>query len=273
MKTSQSAVFNRTGRQRILADCVGFRFDGEVLRIQRLSGDDWSGGVEPGLLGAAVLHFDVRSLLYEARRSLPMTEVVLGDGWNGIDIKLASVLFEAGYRIKLQVTIALPATHADGGRILARSEELVVRDGDIGEEDDDGKGGSLLPTRPDPQLESLCRLEFEHTGPVLLVNSSVQGVSWREIATNPYFKHGVFLTCLEQVLLHIALTDAEDRPAWTERWLSLPGVVGTDVEVAEEDSSAIAYLNAREWARVRAKAVAVERGAMTLFMADQLQRR
>jgi hypothetical protein len=265
MKTTQNAVFNLTGRQRILADQVRVNVDGERLHFHRLDGEGWAEHVDAALLGASILHIDIRSLFYQARESVPMSTGVLESGWEGLYIQLPGGKDRARYRLKAQVAVVLPADHADGGRILARSEELVVLEGDKGEETDEGgEGGSLLPTRPNPELDELCRLEIEHTGPKLLVNSSIDGLSWREIATQPYFKYAVITPCIEAVLLHIALAD-EDTDAWSEDWLALPGVEGLEDVIQEDHDVGTAYKNALFWAQECSRKVAVNRGVVDLF--------
>ena len=61
---------------------------------------------------------------------------------------------------------------------------------------------------------------------------------WRDIATEPCFKYGVFATCLERVLIHIALSEEQ---SWMDGWRELDGVKGSDHDIEEEDEPAVAY--------------------------------
>lgn len=266
MKSSQSAVLNLTGRQRIHTDQVRVHASEDSLRVHKIDSDGWAEHVAEELLEAAILHVDVRSLHYQARQSTPVSTGVFEPGWEGLQIPLPGGLGDGQYRVKAQVAIVLPASLDDGGRVLARSEEFVVLEGDMGEEPDDGgEGASLLPTRPNAELDGLCRLEITHQGPVLMVNSGIDGLSWREIATHPFFKYAIFTPCIEAVLLHIALSD-EIADTWAEDWLELPGVEGVDELIEEEDDVTTAFQKATDWAQECARKVAVNRGLIGLFV-------
>jgi hypothetical protein len=268
MKQAQSNTFNQTARQKIPAKAVGWEFDKHrsvlhVTSICRGVAGKWCERVDASLLQDAVVHFDIRSLLYQERKSRRITDGVLDDGWQGLEIPFQRAVLESGCRVKMEISVCLPEAHREAGRIVASAEEMVILAGDDGSDDDDGNGsGSLLSTKPDRDLKSLCQLDITHTGPKLLVNSAVDGVTWHEIATDPCFKFGLFSACVERVLIHIALSDHQP---WMDGWLELDGVGGAEHEVEAEDTFVDAYEKAQVWARACAQKVAMARNLLELF--------
>lgn len=262
IKSMQSRVISLTGRKRILREDVRFSVVGDSVLIERVQGM-WSADVDPAWLAAAELHADVRSLQFALRATVPMSEGVLREEWQGASIEMPGGLLSGDYRVKLQVSVVLPASHERAGRILAKSEEMIILEGPDGPAPALGQGGSLLPAVPDAGLDNLCSLEIGHKGPRLLVRSELDRVPWRTFAGSAAFKFGVFPLCLEQVLMHIALSDEE---SWMRRWLDLDGVKGSEHEIESEDDPATAYRKARVWARDCVQKVAIGRGALQLFL-------
>ena len=261
-KSTQNRVFSRTGRKRILKGDVQFSDDGGSLLIERVKGG-WVEGIDQGWLEQAEVHLDVRSLLYAQRETVQIQDGVLSDDWKGAAIKMPKGFLSGDYRVKLQVSVVLPPSHDNAGRILAKSEEVIIHAGPVGPDTDTGEGGSLLHAVPDASLDNICSLEIGHKGPKLLVRSELERVPWKTFAASAAFKFGVFPLCLEQVLIHIALSD--EQP-WMQKWRALDGVKGTEHEIQEDDGLAAAYDKARTWARDCVRNVAIERGALELFV-------
>jgi hypothetical protein len=155
------------------------------------------------------------------------TPTVFATSWEGIVVDLPVELTSGEHQLKLQITIALPTDHADAGRILARSSEIILVSGPEGA---DGQGSSLLPVRPAPDdLPELSRLQIdEMEGPVLYVNTRIAGVSWRDLASDAKFKYGIFPNCVREILCYLVMTP-ETRSTWGAAWLALDGIRGLDL--------------------------------------------
>ena len=266
VKASQSKVFPRTGRKRILSQDVQWDVLEGGFAVRGVTGS-WVQGVDADLLEKAELHLDLRSLLYALRSSVAIASGVLEDGWKGCDIKVPPDLLTGDYRVKLQVSVVLPVPHECAGRILAKSEEIILLKGPDGDGGDEGKGGSLLTTVPDPDLRSLCQLDIDDQGPTFRVLSELDKIPWRVIATSASFKFGVAPLCLEQILIYIWLHYENQQP-WMERWLQMDGVREVEelIDIDPEDGPAEAYEKAQRWARKCVDSVAIDRGAIALFV-------
>ncbi len=229
VREHQDAVFNRTGRVEIPSSHIQRKVDLNPTRISllRLFSGAWSECLDLSLLSAAVLHVDIHSLLLTHRATVSNPAAALEEGWSGVDISVPIELTNGDYRVKLQVTIALPGDHPDAGRIIARSGELVVVQGP---EEGGSDGPSLLKVRPSlDDMADLSRLEITETeGPILYINTSIAGLSWKELASDPLFKHGIFSHCIREVLRHLVV-NPDSRSSWGASWLALEGIRGRDL--------------------------------------------
>jgi hypothetical protein len=225
VNSTQNDVFNRTGRLEIPNSHVRRHVDGQIA-FNGLHEGEWSSKIAPSDLDASVLYVDIRSLLFLQRREILNPAQVFDKNWTGCVFKVPGELMNGDYRVKLEVTIAFPAGHSKAGQIIARSNEIVVIEGP---EDSEGEGSSLLPVRPAADhIPDLSRLEvIEPEGPVLYVNSKIPELSWKELASDPRFKFGIFSSCVREILRYLAFNPGS-RDTWGAPWLELDGIKGRD---------------------------------------------
>jgi hypothetical protein len=240
----QQLVLGRTGRRVLPVGCVSRDLERDRVLIHGLLRGEWCQDLGDSLLAEAWVHVDLKSAYFSTRHSRPDASKALGHDWGDLILELPGDLGSGEHRIRIAVTVALPGAHGNGGRILARSPDIVLVEGPDG-----GAGrASILPIRPSESVAGICRLQIsEDEGPVLEVSKRVQGLGWKELARNPYFKFGVLAGCIQQVLLHLAF-QRDGTPGWGEAWLGLPGVKGRDLPDLEDGNPEEAYRQASEWA-------------------------
>lgn len=122
------------------------------------------------------------------------------------------------------------------GRTTSGAEGLIAAEAnnikpelDLG----DARGGrSLLPVAVEPTLgQTLWRIDFQGSGPVLQVNPALGGKAW---CATTEFRSAVLSSCVRQVLLHVVLSamppwpvESPDDQDWGSLWLwfakELPG--------------------------------------------------
>lgn len=246
VRKSQNVVFNRTGRVEIPASHVRRRVESSRLYFDGLHRGSWSELLSASDLAEAVLYVDVQSLLLLQRTKVASPPQVFESSWAGIKIDVPAELTNGDYRVKLQITVAFPTDHAQAGRILAQSSEIVIVEGpDAG----GGRGPSLLKVRPaTDDMPDLSRLEITETeGPVLYVNANIPGMSWKELASDPRFKHGIFSNCVREILRHLVV-NPEGRTTWGAAWLVLDGIRGHDLPDIEDLSVQDAWKEAHDFA-------------------------
>ena len=233
--TIQNEVFNRTTRAEIPISCVRREVKPRSINFKGLIKGEWSSSLEPSELAECVVHVDVRSVLLWKRETVDCPdEVFKKKGWKGCSISVPPELTNRDYRVKLQVTISFPAGHAQAGRILARSSEIIVVEGP--EEDNGTLGASILPVRPAADdIPELWRLVMADTGPAVEVSTHVPGLSWKALAVDPRFKLAIFPGCVREILRTLVLNPGY-RTTWGARWLDLEGIRGRDLPELEESS-------------------------------------
>lgn len=266
----QDAVFNRTGRVEIPSSHIRRQMQPSRISFLGLFSGGWSELLEPDTLSHALLYVDIHSLLLTQRTTVSNPATAFEKSWEGVDISVPAELTSGDYRVKLQITIALPEDNPDSGRILARSSEIVIVQGP----DDGGNDGpSLLKVRPslDP-MSDLSRLEISETeGPILYINKSIPGLSWKELASDPVFKHGIFSTCLREILRHLVIK-ADSQSSWGAAWLALKGIKGLDVPDVEDLSVQDAWDEAHDFAESACEHL-LEQVELTKRFAEAIARR
>jgi hypothetical protein len=242
VRSHQDAVFNRTGRVEIPASHIRRHVGIARIQFQGLHRGSWSKSLDEEELAAAILYVDIQSLLLTQRTRIETPIQVFEAAWGGIAVDVPNELTNGDHRVKLQITIALPSDHPQAGRILARSSEIVIVEGP---DDGGGPGPSLLKVRPSPdEMQDLSRLEIsEPEGPVLYVNAGIPGLSWKELASDPKFKHAIFSNCVREVLRHLIM-NPESRSSWGAAWLSLDGIRGNDLPDVDDLSAQEAWREA-----------------------------
>ena len=133
VRDTQDAVFNRTGRIEIPVSHIRRRVLSPGVHFDGLHQGDWSNRIDPTELASAVLYVDLRSLLLLRRECIAQPTRVFSQSWESYIFELPVELTSGEHQLKLQVTIALPADHADAGRILARSSEIILVSGPAGD--------------------------------------------------------------------------------------------------------------------------------------------
>lgn len=223
----QNAVFNRTERIDIPDSFIDRDIEPGCIRLKRLRHGEWSSLIDPQHLVESVLHVDVLSLLLWKRSTVLDPNVCFEPAWGGCPMEVPSELTSNDYRVRMQITIAFPKGHADAGRIVARSSEIVVQQGP---DQSGGTGGSLLPVSPaTDDIPELSRLAIsENGGPVLCVNAAIAGISWKDLASDPKFKLAIFPDCVKEVLRYLVFNPG-CRSTWGASWLDLDGIRGRDI--------------------------------------------
>lgn len=244
MNLQFDAVLHRTDRRELPEGCIRRELEERVLTVSGLRAGEWSDSLDESDLRDAWVHVDVLSSFLTNRQSAPDALGATGDEWNGIRMELPEAMVGGDYHVRLQVTVAWHADHARAGLILARSPELVLIEGPVR----DGGRASLLPVRPSDEVRGLHELLIdEQEGPVLLVNSEIQGSPWRKIATEPHFQLACLESCFRSVFTHLALSQ-EGLPSWADRWMQVPGAKGRDLPSLPEGEALEVYNAAHEWA-------------------------
>ncbi len=228
--TIQNEVFNRTTRVEIPISCVRREVKPRSINFKGLIKGEWSSSLEPSELAECVVHVDVRSVLLWKRETVDCPDEVFKK--KGCSISVPPELTNRDYRVKLQVTISFPAGHAQAGRILARSSEIIVVEGP--EEGNGTLGASILPVRPAADdIPELWRLVMADTGPAVEVSTHVPGLSWKALAVDPRFKLAIFPECVRKILRVLVLNPGY-RTTWGAHWLELEGIRGRDLPELEE---------------------------------------
>lgn len=232
MRETQDAVFNRTGRIEIPLSHIRRKVEQNRFRFEGFHTGAWCENLPPSDLEASVLHVDIHCLLLLKRCTIDDVTAVLEADWKGVDIEVPKELTKGDYRVTMQVTIAFPGHHPDAGRIVARSSDIVLIEG---EGDGGEKGPSILPVRPDKEgMPDLSRLEItEDEGPVLYVNACLTGLTWKDLARDPKFRFGVFSGCVREILKYLVF-NTTCQETWGKEWLDLEGVKGREVPEVEE---------------------------------------
>ncbi len=251
MNDSQDAVFNRTGRIEIPSSHIRQEANSNKVHFYGLRSGNWSKALDPSTLKSAVLHIDLDSLLLVERRTINDVPSVFDSNWTGTEVELPQEFAAGGRTLKMKLTIALPRSHADAGRILARSSDIVVIDGiDL----TGGKGQTLLPVLPDSSgICDLWRLEIEDTGPVVYVNANIPNLSWKDLASIPTFKFAILASCVKEVLQHLVFHEG-CRDTWGKPWLELDGVKARELPEVENCPPETAWKNANDFAKVACEA-------------------
>lgn len=246
VRKTQDVVFNRTGRVEIPASHVRRKVESSRICFDGLHRGSWSDVLNASDLSQAVLYVDIQSLLLLQRTEVADPSEVFEASWSGLAIDVPNELTNGDYRVKLQITIAFPADHSEAGRILAQSNEIVIVEGpDTG----GGRGPALLKVRPAADdMPDLSRLEITETeGPVLYVSANIPGMSWRELAGDPKFKHSIFSSCVRDILRHLVI-NPEGRTTWGAAWLTLDGIRGHDLPDVDDLSVQDAWTEAHDFA-------------------------
>lgn len=229
---NQTAVFNRTDRIEIPGQFIRpTETKAAEIIFKGLISGDWNSHIEEEQLMNAVLYVDVASILSDTRETITDCMDVFADDWEGRAVRLAPELVSGDHRVRMQVTIALPDSHKDAGRILAKSAERVIISGPDG----DGTGDrSLLDVRKSEDLSDLYKLDIDSTqGPTLLVTATIPQKSWRELAEDPLFQYTVLPGIVRDVL-HYLVYHPESRDTWGAPWLEYPGIKGHSIPDIEE---------------------------------------
>lgn len=223
----QNAVFNRTKRIDIPVSFVDRGVEPGRIRFNGLHHGEWSSQLYSQELREAVLYVDIRSMLLLKRVTVSDPPQSFDSSWEGCSIEVPHELTNNDYRVRMQITIAFPPNHTDGGKIVARSSEIVIVNGP---DQHEGTGSSLLPVSPSTDdIPELCRLAIsESEGPVLYVNARIAGISWKELASDPKFKLSVFPGCVRDILRFLVFNPG-CHSTWGAPWLELDGIRGRDI--------------------------------------------
>jgi hypothetical protein len=245
-RLKQEIIFNRTGRFDIPASHVRRLPEPGRIHFFGLHRGSWCEKLDEEELRKTVVHIDIHSIMLLKRSSIPDASKVFSNSWKGITILVPDELTNGDHRVKIQVTIAYPSSHQEAGKILARSEEIVILDGPDGP---GSSGPSLLIVRPSPDsMDDLSRLRIDDTdGPILYINTGIPGISWRTLALDPAFKHGIFSSCIREIFRHLAVF-IDSRTSWGERWLNLDGVRGLRLPNIEENPLVDAWQEIEQFA-------------------------
>jgi hypothetical protein len=107
------------------------------------------------------------------------------------------------------------------GKILGIADRISS----VGENQEETKHISLLPVTYADIGKEIWNLDFRDTGPVLVINSTIEAVPITElIRSNDLFFSLVYPQVLREILVRIliveGLPDDEDPEAWQNRWLA-----------------------------------------------------
>jgi len=161
LANQQNAVFNRTKRIEIPSSFVERSVDSGRILFKCLRRGAWSELIEPQALADAVLYIDIHSLLLWKRETISDPRQVFEPGWKGCSVDVPKELTNNDHRVRLQITIAFPSNHEDAGRIIARTDELIVVEGP---DQPGGSTGSLLPVSPTiDHIPELARLAISES--------------------------------------------------------------------------------------------------------------
>jgi hypothetical protein len=121
--------------------------------------------------------------------------------------------------ILFRIKIVDPSAHH--GKILAVADRLTS----IGESQEDARRISLLPVNFADLGKEIWRLDFWNTGPVLIVNQKIEGVSITEIVkSDELFFSLVYPSVLREILIRILIIDDafedNDPESWQNLWLA-----------------------------------------------------
>ena len=227
VRQKQDAVFNQTRRIEIPDSFVKERevLDGKVI-FRGFHEGDWSEDIPDAEMDAAELHVDVTSAFFNTRQTLTTPREALDSNWGGMTITVPSELVGGSYVVRLRASIVLPVETEDGGRIIAITRPVLVRQGDSRDNGDTpgtGVGVSLLPVSPSSDIPDLYKLVIDEAdGPRLLANSEIPGTNWRDLVARPEAKYGIISSAVRDVFFYLAM-HPNAAGAWVEPWQKLMG--------------------------------------------------
>jgi hypothetical protein len=254
-KETQDAVFNQTGRVEIPRSFVKTEVDHRAgtVAFKGLHKGDWSANIPGPVMDAANLHVDVHGNLFGMRQTVQVPRESFAPNWRGVNIQVPPELTSGDYRVRLSVSLALPAEDIDGGRVIAAATDIVVVSGPGGLGQTPGNL-PLLPVIGSRDFPDLYKLVIDETeGPRLMVNSGIPGVDMKAVVRQPAVQLGVLSSVVREVMVYLAMNQ-ENAPSWGRAWLDLDGVRGRDLPDIEGISITPAFKEARDFAESASQA-------------------